>query len=186
MQTLFASFRVFLVFAIILGIIYPLAITGISQLIMPKKANGSLIIKDEKIIGSTLIGQEFTSLKYFHGRPSAINYNAATSGATDFGPTNPKLYTNTIARIKHAQIINNLPANATIPADMVLTSGSGLDPHISLENALLQMPRVAKTRNISTEKLKKLIINNIDPDFIGLWGKAGVNVLKLNLALDKL
>lgn len=186
MQTLFTSFRVFLVFAIILGIIYPLAITGISQLIMPKKANGSLIIKDEKIIGSTLIGQEFTSLKYFHGRPSAINYNAATSGATDFGPTNPKLYANTSARIKHVQITNSLPANAAIPADMVLTSGSGLDPHISLENALLQMPRVAKARNISTEKLKKLIINNIDPDFIGLWGKAGVNVLKLNLALDKL
>lgn len=184
MNRILVSLRVFLTFALMLGIGYPLFITGIAQLLAPKKANGSLVIIDGKIRGSELIAQEFTQDKYFHPRFSATNYDASNSGSSNYGPTNPKLIQRTKPRIDKIRAENKLDSNAEIPADMVLTSGSGLDPEITVANAMLQLARVAKARNLSEDIVKRLIIKNTTPDFIGIWGKPGVNVLKLNIALD--
>jgi potassium-transporting ATPase KdpC subunit len=180
------ALRVFIGFSILVGLVYPLFITAIAQIIMPYQANGSLIKMDEKVIGSSLIGQKFTDPKYFYSRPSAIDYNAAGSGADNLGPSSKKLMALVENRVKKVRTENNLKQNEQIPADMVLTSASGLDPHISVENALIQANRIAKVRNISRDKIINLITQNTDPDFIGIWGKSGVNVLKLNLALNKL
>lgn len=178
------ALKVFIGFSILLGLVYPLSITAIAQLTMPEKANGSLINVNNKIVGSKLIGQEFKGEKYFNSRPSAVDYNAAGSGGSNLGPTSKKLMEITTDRIKQAKKINNI--SGKIPADMVLTSASGLDPHISIKNALLQIPRISKTRNIPESKLKELVTKNTDPDFIGIWGQAGVNVLNINMDLDKL
>jgi potassium-transporting ATPase KdpC subunit len=176
MKNIIISIRAFIVFSILLGLVYPLAITGIAQVAMPQKANGSLIVKNGKVIGSSLIGQKFDKPEYFNSRPSAVDYNAAGSGGSNYGPSGKKLIEQVKARVKNS---------TSVPADAVLTSASGLDPHISLKNAQLQIPRVSKIRNISESQLKKLIEENTDSDFIGIWGQDGVNVLKLNLALDK-
>jgi len=184
MYKIVTSLRVFAVFTVLLGILYPLAITGLGQFFMPEKAHGSLIIKNNRIVGSTLIGQNFTAPQYFHGRFSEVRYNAASSGGSNFSPSDDKLLKSVADRLQQVRIINNLTPNSPIPADMVLASGSGLDPHISLSNATLQLPRVAKERQLQPNKIKKLINQSIDPDFIGIWGHAGVNVLQLNLALD--
>jgi len=180
MKEIITSIKVFIVFSVLLGLVYPLAITGIAQATMPSKANGSLIKIDGKVVGSSLIGQKFDKPEYFNSRPSAVDYNASGSGASNLGPSSKKL----IARVKEDITKNNL-VGQKVPADMVLTSASGLDPHISLENAQLQISRIAKIRNISEEKIKELISENTDPDFIGIWGQQGVNVLKLNIAIDK-
>lgn len=180
------ALKVFLLFAILTGVIYPLSITALAQITMPYQANGSLIKKDGKIIGSQLIGQNFDKPEYFTGRPSAVNYAADGSGASNLGPSSKKLMNQVQDRINLVRAENNIPANKTIPADMVLTSASGLDPHISVENALLQISRVAKQRNLPETKLQELVKKSTDNDFIGLWGQSGVNVLKLNLELDKL
>lgn len=179
MKEIITSIKVFTVFSVLLGLVYPLAITGIAQATMKDKANGSLILKNGQVVGSSLIGQKFNKLEYFHSRPSAVDYNASGSGASNLGPSSKKL----IARVKET-ISKEKLGNKSIPADMILTSASGLDPHISLENAQLQIPRIARIRNISEKKLKDLINKNTDPDFVGIWGQQGVNVLKLNLALD--
>lgn len=179
------SLRMFLVLSITLGILYPLGITAIAQLTMRDKANGSLIVADNKIIGSKLIGQGFTSSKYFHSRPSAVNYNAAGSGASNLGPSSKRLIEDTEKRIDNVRAENALNKTDTLPADIVLQSASGLDPHISINNALLQIHRVAKIRNISEDEIKKLINDSTDANFLGIWGQHGVNVLKLNLALDR-
>ena len=180
------ALKVFLLFAVLTGIIYPLSITAIAQITMPYEANGSLIKENGKVIGSKLIGQNFDKLEYFTGRPSAVNYAADSSGASNLGPSSKKLMNRVADRIKSVRAENNIPADKTIPADMVLTSASGLDPHISVENAMLQISRVAKERNLSETKLKELIAKSTEHDFIGLWGQSGVNVLKLNLELDKI
>lgn len=180
MKEIITSIKVFIGFSILLGIVYPLVITGIAQATMSQKANGSLIKVDGKIVGSSLIGQKFDKPEYFNSRPSAVDYNASGSGASNLGPSSKKL----ILRVKET-ISKEKLGNKNIPADMVLASASGLDPHISLENAQLQIPRIAKIRNISDAKLKELVNKNTDPDFIGIWGQQGVNVLKLNIALDK-
>ncbi len=186
MQKLITSCRAFLVFALFLGLIYPLFIMGIGQVIFPVKANGSLLKNhDNTIIGSKLIAQEFTAHKYFHSRFSAINYNAADSGASNLSISNAKLYKQTKKHINHIRLENDFPDDMKLPADMVLESASGLDPHISLANTMLQLPRVAKHRGLTQERVKKLIETTIDDDFIGIWGAEGVNVLKLNIALDK-
>lgn len=181
MKNIIISIKTFIGFSILLGLIYPLAITGIAQATMKDKANGSLIVKNGQVVGSSLIGQKFDRPTYFNSRPSAVDYNAAGSGASNLGPSSKKL----IARVKET-ISKDKLGDKNIPADMVLTSASGLDPHISLENAQLQIPRIEKIRNISESQLKKLIEENTDHDFIGIWGQEGVNVLKLNLALDRL
>lgn len=180
------SIKVFIGFSILLGIVYPFAIMGIAQVTMPNKANGSLIIENGRVVGSHLIGQNFNNPKYFTSRPSAVNYNAAGSGASNLSPTSKKLITQVEKRVKEARENNNLNSTQKIPADMVLESASGLDPHISVENANLQAKRVAKKRGISEEKIKKLIADNTDSDFIGIWGQCSINVLKLNIALDKI
>ena len=181
MKQIITSIKVFIVFSVLLGLIYPLAITGIAQATMRDKANGSLIVENGRIVGSSLIGQNFDKPEYFNSRPSAVDYNASGSGASNLGPSSKKL----IARVKEA-ISREKLGDKNIPADMVLTSASGLDPHISLENAQIQIPRIAKVRNVSETKLKELVNKNTDSDFIGVWGQKGVNVLKINIDLDKL
>jgi potassium-transporting ATPase KdpC subunit len=185
-RNILISLRAIIFFTILLGIFYPLTITGISQVVMPKKACGSLIYRGDKIIGSHFIGQEFTKPEYFHGRFSANNYDAVNSGGSNLAPSSSKLIDTVKQRIALVRKENNLTEEESIPADMVLASGSGLDPHISLANAMLQLPRVAKARGLSDGEVKKLINAHITPDFVGLWGEAGVNVLELNLALDEL
>lgn len=182
MKNTLIAIKSFIIFSILLGLIYPLAITGIAQVTMKDKANGSLIVENGKVVGSSLIGQNFGSPTYFNSRPSAVDYNAAGSGASNLGPSSKKL----IEQVKERVNSKRETVNGLIPADAVLTSASGLDPHISLENAQLQAQRVAKIRNISEIQMKKLIDENTDHEFIGIWGQEGVNVLKLNLALDKL
>jgi K+-transporting ATPase ATPase C chain len=180
---------------LITGVVYPFAITGIAQVLFPDKAQGSLLERDGRVVGSALIGQEFTSKGYFHGRPSATTapdpndstktvpapYNAANSGGSNFGPTNKSLIERVQGGIEKLKQEN---PSAQVPADLVTTSGSGLDPDISPEAAFFQVPRVAKARNLSQNVLRQLIAANTTDRFAGLLGEPRVNVLQLNLALD--
>jgi len=168
---------------------YPLLVTGIAQTAFKKQAAGSLITdKDGKDIGSALLGQNFTTDPYFHPRPSAAGagYDAASSSGSNLGPTSQKLHDAIKERIAAYRTQNSLAADATVPADAVTASGSGLDPHISVTNAELQAARVAKARNLSVEKVKELITARTTKPDLGIFGDAGVNVLQLNLALDAL
>jgi K+-transporting ATPase ATPase C chain len=183
MKELKNALLLFGVMALILGLIYPLAITGISQVIFPYQANGDITTVNGKIVGSQLIGQDFTSPRYFHGRPSAVDYNASTSGGSNFGPTNKKLIDRINGTINEIKTEEGLPANATVPSDLVLASGSGLDRYISVESAMIQVPRISKERNLSELVVKDLILKNEEVPFPGI-GKPIVNVLKLNMALD--
>jgi potassium-transporting ATPase KdpC subunit len=181
---------------LITGVAYPFAITGLAQVIFPDKAQGSLVERDGKVVGSTLIGQEFTGEGYFHGRPSATTapdpsdptktvpapYNAANSGGSNLGPTSKSL----IERIQGdiAKLKQENPS-AQVPADLVTTSGSGLDPDISAEAALFQVPRVAQARNLPENQVRQLVAEHTSDRLIGLFGEPHVNVLELNLALDR-
>lgn len=182
------AIAVTIVFAIVLCGVYPVVVWGISQAAFKDKANGSLILdKDGTLRGSTLLGQNFTGGQYFHPRPSAAGangYDAASSSGSNLGPTSQKLNDQIKDRIAAYRAENNLPDTTLIPADAVTASGSGLDPHISLANAEYQVARVATTRNLPVEKVRELIQANTDAPSLGFLGKAGVNVLKLNLALD--
>ena len=184
------------VLTLITGLAYPLAMTGIAQVLFPREANGSLIEKDGKVVGSVLIGQAFADDKYFHGRPSATNapdpkdatktidapYNAANSMGSNLGPTNKAL----IERVKGD--VDKLKAentSAQVPVDLVTTSGSGLDPDISPDAAYFQVPRIAKARNMPENALRQLVAEHIEGRTLGVFGEPGVNVLALNLALDR-
>ena len=189
MKTLFISLKIFLFFTVLTGVIYPLFVTGIAQLTMPAKANGSLILKNNKIIGSELIGQPFDSVIYFTSRPSAISYNPLPSGGSNFGLTNAKLK-HSVDSLKNQFIaFNQLDGNTTIPSEMVFASGSGLDPHISQKAALLQVDRIVRARNLSPDSKQRIIqcVKTITeaPQFL-LLGEERVNVLILNLELDKI
>jgi len=186
MKKLIQSIRIYVIFTVLLGLIYPVAITLIAQVLFPYQANGSLLKNGGTVIGSRLIGQGFTDGKYFQGRMSANNYDGTNSGGTNLGPSSKKLMDATADKISKLRQENLLSADTQIPADMALTSASGLDPHISPENALIQANRVARVRGIPISEVKKLIEKNTDSDFIGIWGCNGVNVLTLNMALDEL
>ena len=182
---------------LITGLVYPLVMTGIAQLAFPYQANGSMIERDGKVVGSALIGQDFESDKYFHNRLSATTapdpkdatktvpapYNAANSGGANLGPSNKAL----VDRVKDdiAKLQKENPG-APVPAELVTTSASGLDPDISPEAALFQVPRVAKARNLLEERVRKLVEDNTEGRFLSFLGEPRVNVLRLNLALDHL
>jgi K+-transporting ATPase ATPase C chain len=186
MKELKSAILIFVVFTIFLGIIYPLVITGISQVAFPEQANGNLI-KNENgtVMGSQLIGQNFSSPAYFHGRPSVIDYNSSTSSGSNLGPTNQKLINNVTQRIKQIKTENSLPDNTTIPADLILASGSGLEGYIYVDSAMIQVPRIASARGINESQVREIITSNQENTFLG-FGKEIVNVLKLNIALDNL
>jgi len=192
MKNIFSEFRPAIVGTLVLAIVccgfYPLAVTGISKLAFAQKANGSLIVdKSGTVIGSELLGQNFTGEGYFHPRPSAAGasgYDAANSGGSNLGPTSQKLADQIKERVATYRASNGLTENQAVPADAVTASASGLDPHISPANAALQVARVAKSRGLAPGKVQELITANTDKADLGLLGESGVNVLKLNLALN--
>jgi potassium-transporting ATPase KdpC subunit len=192
MKELFLEIRGAIFATLVLAIVccgaYPLVVFGISQALFHDKANGSLILdKDGTVQGSKLLAQGFSAEKYFHPRPSAAGagYDAANSGGSNLGPTSKKLEDAIKERVAAYRKENGLSENDSVPADAVTTSGSGLDPHISLRNAELQTPRVAKARSLSEDNVRNLIQRYIDERDLGLFGEPGVNVLELNLALDQ-
>ncbi|MBV8733098.1 MAG: potassium-transporting ATPase subunit KdpC [Acidobacteriia bacterium] len=186
-QQILPGLRIKLFLTVLLGVIYPLAITGISQLLFPHQANGSLIAVGSKVIGSELIGQNFTRPGYFHPRPSAAGndgYDATSSAGSNLGPTNQKL----IDRVKASVdkfYKENPDYHGPIPSDLVTTSGSGLDPHVSPDSARAQAARVAKAHGTSTDEMNQLIAQFTEPPTLGIFGESRVNVLRLNLALDE-
>lgn len=189
MKTFIISLKIFLFFTLLTGVIYPLFVTGIAQLTFPTKANGSLIAKNNKIVGSELIGQRFDSVIYFSSRPSAISYNPLPSGGSNFGLTNAKLKHSVDSLRNQFIIFNHLDNNTTIPSEMLFASASGLDPHISQKAALLQVDRIVKARNLNSAE-KQIIIQCVlstteAPQFLCL-GEERVNVLVLNIKLDKM
>ena len=177
-----------LIFTVLTGLLYPLVVTGIAQLVFHHQANGSLIIQNGQTVGSTLIGQQFTDPKYFWGRLSATGpypYNAAASSGSNLGPTNPALLDEVKARVAALKAAD--PTNAQpIPVDLVTSSGSGLDPDISVAAALYQLPRVARLRGLSESALRTLVDQYTHGRQLGFLGEPRVNVLQLNLALDAL
>ena len=168
---------------VLLGIIYPLAITGIAQVVFPDKANGQLIEQNGKVVGSRIIGQGFSAPGYFRSRPSAAGtgYDAANSAGTQLGPTNKKLVDNVTANVEAARKEN---AGAPVPIDLVTTSASGLDPHLSPAAADFQVPRVARERGVSESDLRALVAAHTEGRQLGFLGEPRVNVLELNLALN--
>jgi len=189
MKTLIISLKIFLFFTVLTGIIYPLLVTVIAQIAFPAKANGSLIIKDNKLIGSELIGQQFDRAIYFTARPSSISYNPLPSGGSNYGLTNAKLKELVNQRKQQFIVFNQLDSNTIIPSEMLFASASGLDPHVSVKAALLQINRITKARNFNTTQKQKLVQcvkdQTENPHFF-YFGEQRVNVLLLNLEIDKI
>ncbi len=187
LSQLWPALRINIFLTILLGIGYPLAITGISQLVFPHQANGSLITRNGQVIGSELIGQNFTKPEYFQPRPSAAGndgYDATASGGSNYGPTNQKLIDRVKASVEKFHK-DNPDYHGPIPADLVTASASGLDPDISPASAMAQEPRVANARGISADQLNQLVAQHTKSPDLGLLGEPRVNVLELNLALDQ-
>lgn len=183
-QQLLPAIRIYLFFTLLLGLVYPLAMTGISQILFPAQANGSFVQRGEKIVGAKLIGQKFERPEYFWSRPSAVDYNPLPSGGSNFGPTNEglkKAVDERRAKLKAA----HPDRSQEPPQDLLFTSGSGLDPHISPEAAEYQVSRVAKARGLQFEKVQQFVADATEGPQLGLLGEPTVNVLALNMALDK-
>jgi K+-transporting ATPase ATPase C chain len=192
MKTFFSELRsallATLALALVCCVFYPLVVFGIGQALFHDKANGSLILaKDGTVLGSCLLGQQFSAEKYFHLRPSSAGtgYDAANSSGSNLGPTSQKLRDTIAQNLADYRSQNGMPTNAVVPADAVTASASGLDPHISLKNAELQAPRVAKARGLTLDQVREAITRNTDAPDLGFLGEPGVNVLTLNLALDR-
>jgi potassium-transporting ATPase KdpC subunit len=182
-RNLLTAFLMTIATTILLGIIYPLVVTGLAQLLFPKQANGELIEANGKIVGSRLIGQSFMSPRYFHSRPSAVNYDGTNSNGSQLGPTNHVL----MDRVKSAtSALQAENPNAPVPIDLVTTSASGLDPNITPAAAEFQVLRVAKERGVSEQTVRQLVHQNTEQRQFGFLGEPRVNVLELNLALDHL
>jgi len=183
------SFKMLLLMTLLTGVLYPVLMTVIAQLVYPNKSNGSMIEKNGILTGSELIAQKFQGDKYFWSRPSAIDYNPLPSGASNFGPTNKALKDSVDARREYFIKQNYLPPNTIVPTEMLCASASGIDPHISPEAAFLQADRIAKARGYDGQKkalLKTLVQNHIEALQFGFLGEPRVNVLKLNLKLDQM
>ena len=193
---LLAALRTVAVFTLVLGLGYPLVVTGLAQVAFKDKADGSLVHRDGQVLGSSLLGQTFTSPNYFQGRPSAAgdaaagsatsadDVSAAASGASNLGPTNKELLDTVAERIAAYRKANDLPATTEVPVDAVTASGSGVDPEISIDNARLQAPRVARERKMPVDDVLALVRDHTERRDLGILGEEGVNVLELNLALD--
>jgi K+-transporting ATPase ATPase C chain len=186
LKELWTSIAATVVLCVVVSGLYPVVIWGIGQAFFPHQANGSLVENNGQVVGSELLAQGFSGAKYFHPRPSnaGTGYDSTSSGGSNLGPTSQKLMDEIKANIAQYRQENSLAAEALVPADAVTASGSGLDPHISLQNALLQVPRVAKERGISEEAVRGEVTKATDKALLGIGGDSGVNVLKLNLALD--
>lgn len=189
MRTLISALVLTALLTVITGLVYPLAVCGLAQVIFPASAHGSLLVKDGKVVGSSLIGQNFSSTRYFQSRPSAAGdkgYDAANSGGSNLAPTNKALIAAVRLRLKTFLESNPGTTPTQVPVDIVTTSASGLDPEISPAAADLQVARVARTRGLSEDRVRRLIAENTRPRAAGIFGEPGVNVLMLNLALDRL
>ena len=183
------ALRMLVLMTVLTGLAYPLLITGLAQLLMPFQADGSLVVKEGKVIGSQLIGQNFSGPGYFHGRPSAAGqngYDGSNSGGSNLGSTNKQLIDSIKVRVDTVRIQNDLNADSPVPADWVTTSGSGLDPDISPATARLQAKRIATIRGFDLNTVHNLIESQVKPKQFGLLGEPRVNVLELNLALDNI
>jgi K+-transporting ATPase ATPase C chain len=202
-RQLVPALRMVLVLTVLLGLVYPLAMTGIAQVVFPAKADGSLIERDGDVVGSRLVGQAFTAPEYFHTRPSSAGALAAgslvdgapvdpadlaatASGPSNQGPTNPELLASIVERTAAYRADNGLADEVPVPIDAVTASASGVDPHISVANARLQSPRVAEVRGLPIEVVLEAVDDHTDGRALGFLGEPGVNVLELNLALDRL
>lgn len=175
-----------LLLCVLTGLVYPGVVTGLAQLFFPRQANGSLIEREGRVVGSELIGQPFAGARYFHGRPSATGYNAAASAASNKGPTDFTLADTLIRLAVDSAVVLDGATPGEVPADYVTGSGSGLDPHISPATAALQLLRVARARGVPEESVRELVARYTEGRTVGLLGEPRVNVLLLNLALDRL
>lgn len=187
-ETVRPAFTLLLVMTLLTGVIYPLAITGITQVLFPSQANGSILFYGDKVVGSELIGQDFNDPSYFWGRPSATSplpYNPVASAGSNLGPTNPVLIAQIQARLDALKSVD--PNNPmSVPVDLVTASASGLDPHISPAAAYYQVARIARLRNLSETDLRQLVNEHIIPRSLGILGEPRINVLQLNIALDEM
>ena len=182
---LVAAFRMLLALTLLTGVLYPLAVTGIAQGVFPHQARGSLIVRGDRVMGSSLIGQPFSSSRYFWGRPSATTpaYDAMASTGSNLGPSNPALVESARARLAALRAADP-SSSAPVPVDLVTASGSGLDPDISAASAMVQVPRVARERGLSADALTRMVRRHTQQRTLGILGEPVVNVLELNLALD--
>ncbi|MGA2507083.1 MAG: potassium-transporting ATPase subunit KdpC [Chitinispirillaceae bacterium] len=189
MKQLLASFRIFIVLTLLTGVLYPLAVTAVARLIFPYRAGGSLVVVHKKVVGSELIGQQFTSQRYFQARPSAIAYNPLPSGGSNLSCTSLQLWDSVETRGRMFRTVNRLPRQTVVPPDMLFASASGLDPDISPESARLQIARVARERKFSKAEraaLASLVEHAVFLPQMGFLGEPRVNVLRLNETLDKI
>jgi K+-transporting ATPase ATPase C chain len=179
-----ASVRIVAIMTFALGVAYPLAVTGLAQVIAQDRADGQLIELDGRVVGSRLLAQAFTGIEYFHPRPSAADYDASSSTGSNLGPTNPELLDTVADRVAAYRELNGLPDGVPVPVDAVTASASGLDPHISPANARLQAPRVAAARRLDLAEVLALVDEHTDRRPLGVLGDDAVNVVALNVALD--